>query len=191
MVVEDGSGGVAVFEFTMTDSALDVKFNLPNEKYRGFVALDPIPAGGRKLKTYQEGHLRSPAAENEGAVNHSHRRRPKGRSLQPDPSVGTPGSVSIFVAQCSESVSPLALTVTASADGEVVPVSVQTDADGIYTAFLAVGAAEPVTETVLDSVCDTISTVAQICPIFEGIVLPLLLCMTVRCILTSFCFCLA
>jgi hypothetical protein len=169
MVVEDGIGGVGVFEFSMTDSALDVQFNLPNENYRGFVALDPIPASGRKLKTYMEGP--HPAAQDEGAANHSNLRRQKSRGLQPDPSVGTPGSVNIFVAQCGQNnVSPLDLTVTATANGEDVPVSVLEGADGSYTAFLAVEAAEPVSETVLDSVCDTISSAAQICPIFEGTV---------------------
>jgi hypothetical protein len=158
MVVEDGIGGVGVFEFSMTDSALDVQ-----------VALDPIPTGGRKLKTYMEGP--HPAAQDEGAANHSNLRRQKSRGLQPDPSVGTPGSVNIFVAQCGQNnVSPLDLTVTATANGEDVPVSVLEGADGSYTAFLAVEAAEPVSETVLDSVCDAISSAAQICPIFEGMV---------------------
>lgn len=168
MVVEDGSGGVAVFEFSLTETALDVQLNLPNEKYRGFVALDPLTTSGRKLKAYQEGHLRAPGAKDEGFLDHSHHRRQK-RVLQPDPSMGTPGSVNIQVAQCGQSnVSPLALTVMATADGKGVPVSVQEGADGTYTAFLAIEASEPVSETVLGSVCDTISAAAQVCPIFEG-----------------------
>lgn len=171
MLVEDGNGGIAFFEFTMTDTSLEVQLNLPNEGYRGIVALDPINARNRNLKSRTQGRSRSAANNNEDVVAQLRRHPPKRRFLQPAPSTPfIPASVDIFVNQCGQNNPNLiSLGVTAkTSDGEFSSVSVQEGSDGMYTAYFSVEPADPIVDEVLSSVCSTISAVAQVCPVFEG-----------------------
>lgn len=171
MLVEDGNGGVAFFEFTMTNTSLEVQLNLPNEGYRGIVALDPINARNRKLKSLTQGRSRSTANSNEDVVAQLRHRLPKRRFLQPDPSPPfISATVDIFVSQCGQN-DPNLISIGASAktsDGDSFPLAIQEGSDGTYTAFFSIEPADPILDEVFSSVCSTISAVAQVCPVFAG-----------------------
>lgn len=191
MVVVDRNGSLGIFEFKKgVNDTLVIQFNIPGDSYRGVVALNPTnsstrrglssterPFGSYPMDRYgrsavnpivmipTENSPMFPAEDSkplrDAIVKHPHR---VVRALQS----GTAGSVRISVVECLQSAVPTSLSVVATSSGETVPVTVQTDSPGRYTAFFPVQKAEPISEAILTEVCDVISAVAKACPFILG-----------------------
>jgi hypothetical protein len=192
MMVTGNSGGLGIFEFTTgANDTVVVKFNLPDENYRGVVALMPSNTSNRMLSTRKE-KGKQKKQRNRGEKNPTQMVAPTNQTV-PEKTLSkidtlqekviqviqhpqqvrvtqgsNAGTLAIFVIECLSSVDPTSLNVAAVSGGKTVPISVQRNGKGAFTAYFSVQEAEPISEAVLEAVCSAIRNVAQLCVVVEG-----------------------